>query len=137
MTDSWIPATTRLLDDVAANGVSGTGTYRQRADAAAAAIRMSDADPLGPTMPVVIPKPIHLVGPEGLRPQLAVDGEIAFDYVNWRGERASRRATGPYSIRFGTSEYHRDPQFLLTAIDLDRGQPREYALRDMVPTNLK
>lgn len=136
MIDTWIPCTARMLRDVAAHGVSGTGTYRTRDDAAAAAIRMALADPEGATFPVLIPKPIHLAGPEGLRVQLAIDGEIAFDYVNWRGERARRRASGPYSIRYGTSEYHPEPQFLLSATDLERGQPREYALRDMVPVNL-
>lgn len=136
MIDTWIPGTVRMLRDLAAHGVSGTGTYRSREDAAAAAIGMALADPEGPTFPILIPKPIHRTGPEGLRVQLAVDGEIAFDYVNWRGERARRRASGPYSIRYGVSEYHAEPQFLLSATDLERGQPREYALRDMVPVNL-
>jgi hypothetical protein len=136
MIDAWIPCTGRMLHGLATRGVSGTGTYRSRDDAAAAAVRMAQADPEGPTFPVLVPKPIHRTGPEGLRVQLAVDGEIAFDYVNWRGERAVRRASGPYSIRYGTSEYHAEPQFLLSATDLERGQPREYALRDMVPVNL-
>lgn len=136
MIDTWIPGTVRMLRDLAAHGVSGTGTYRSREDAAAAAIGMALADPEGPTFPILIPKPIHRTGPEGLRVQLAVDGEIAFDYVNWRGERARRRASGPYSIRYGVSKYHAEPQFLLSATDLERGQPREYALRDMVPVNL-
>jgi hypothetical protein len=133
MTDCWIPATARLLVELARDGVSGTGTFSERSAAAAAARAMAARDPAGPTMPVVVPKPIHRTGPEGLRPELAVEGEIAFDYVNWRGERARRRARGPYSIRYGATEYHPEPQYLLSAVDLDRGLPREYALADMVP----
>lgn len=136
MIDTWIPATGRMLERLTREGVSGTGTYRDRDEAAAAAIRMALADPEGPTMPVLIPKPIHRTGAEGLRLHLAIDGDIEFDYVNWRGERGVRRASGPYSIRYGTSQYHTEPQFLLSAVDLERGQTREYALRDMVPTDL-
>ena len=136
MIDTWIPLTARMLPEIVERGVSGTGTYTDRAYAARAAVAMALSDPEGPTMPLLIGKPIHVVGPEGLRPQLAIDGDIMFDYVNWRGERGQRRATGPYAIRYGTSEFHEKPQFLLSAVDLDRGQTREYALSDMVPKNL-
>ena len=111
-------------------------TYRFRELARAAAILMSQTEDEGPSLPVIVAMPFDVADPTTMCPELAVDGELAFEYVNWRGERASRRAVGPYSIRYGTSEYHQEPQFLLTAIDLDRGQPREYALRDIVPTNL-
>jgi len=73
------------------------------------------------------------VAMKDMRPEIAAEGTIAFDYVNWRGERAMRTATGPYALRFGTSQHHLEPQYLLSAIDLDRGQPREYALADMIP----
>lgn len=70
---------------------------------------------------------------EDMRPEIAADGTMTFDYVNWRGERAMRTATGPYGLRFGTSRHHPQEQYLLSAIDLDRGQQREYALSDMIP----
>lgn len=136
MTDAWIPATVRMLHSLDPHGMPGTDACRSREDAAAAAVGMALADPEGPTFPILVHKPVHRAGIEALRIELAVDGDIAFDYVNWRGERALRRASGPYSIRYGSSRYHPEPQFLLSATDLERGQPREYALRDMLPVNL-
>lgn len=56
--------------------------------------------------------------------------QIEFTYKNWRGETGRRRAE-PRSIRFGTSPYHTEPQWLMSAIDLDKGQLREFAMRDM------
>lgn len=56
------------------------------------------------------------------------------DYVNYKGERSHRRIS-PRSIRFGTSHYHPEPQWLMAAADLDKGALREFAMKDM--TNVK
>jgi hypothetical protein len=54
-------------------------------------------------------------------------------YTNWRGETAIRNLR-PLSIRFGSSQWHPEPQWLVRAEDVDRGfEVHEYALRDMVP----
>lgn len=58
---------------------------------------------------------------------------IEFDYVNWRGEHARRRAS-PISLRHGATEWHPEPQLLLLAADAERGAHREFAVRDMAPT---
>lgn len=55
---------------------------------------------------------------------------IRFRYVNWRGEVSQRRAL-PISTRFGVSEWHLDPQWLMLATDLDKNEDREFAMRDM------
>lgn len=55
---------------------------------------------------------------------------VSFDYVNYRGEK-SRRNVSPISLRFGVSEYHPEPQFLLFAFDRSKEEFREFALRDM------
>lgn len=54
---------------------------------------------------------------------------IRFRYTNWRGETGMRHVT-PISLRFGTSEYHSEPQWLLRAFDHDRQAEREFALTD-------
>lgn len=55
---------------------------------------------------------------------------LQFDYINHRGEAGARRVV-PIAIRFGVSDWHTDPQWLMEALDLDKGAPREFAMRDM------
>lgn len=52
---------------------------------------------------------------------------ISIDYTNWRGERSLREIV-PQSIRFGTSEWHTTPQWLLLAFDIEKRVGREFAL---------
>lgn len=56
-------------------------------------------------------------------------------YTNYRGETGTRRIS-PRSLRFGASEFHPEPQWLLTALDLERDVEREFALKDMKPKPL-
>lgn len=60
------------------------------------------------------------------------DQRVAFEYVNWRGERAQREAEA-VSIRYGSTEWHPEAQWLLLGRDARSGQDREFALGDMVP----
>lgn len=55
---------------------------------------------------------------------------VSFDYTNYRGEK-SRRNVSPISLRFGVSDYHEEPQFLLWAFDRDKNEFREFAVKDM------
>lgn len=57
---------------------------------------------------------------------------FVFDYRNHRGERAIRRAIF-HGIRFGSTEWHPEPQWLLAGIDIEKGARREFALRDVSP----
>lgn len=52
-------------------------------------------------------------------------------YTNWRGETSLRRVV-PKTLRFGTSEWHPDPQYLLDVYDVDKKVRREFALKDCV-----
>lgn len=54
---------------------------------------------------------------------------LRFLYVNWKGEARLRRAT-PVSLRIGTTEWHPAPGALLLAYDHDKGDFREFALKD-------
>jgi hypothetical protein len=56
--------------------------------------------------------------------------KITFTYTNWRGETSTRTAT-PYRMRFGTSEWHKEPQALMLAYDYEKKAEREFAIRDM------
>jgi len=54
---------------------------------------------------------------------------VTIDYTNWRGERRTRNVL-PISIKFGSNEWHRDPQWLMLAADLEtpRADPKWFAL---------
>lgn len=56
--------------------------------------------------------------------------KLSFLYVNYRGE-SSIRNVNPRGVRFGTSEWHKEPQWLMEAWDLDRREKREFAMKDM------
>lgn len=55
---------------------------------------------------------------------------IEFDYVNWRGERSHRRVEVD-GFYFGSTEYHKEDQWLLKAYDIDRQEDRIFAMKDM------
>jgi predicted DNA-binding transcriptional regulator YafY len=55
---------------------------------------------------------------------------VEIDYTNYQGMRSLRRVI-PYEIRFGTNDWHLEPQWLLVGLDVDKGQFREFALKDM------
>lgn len=55
-----------------------------------------------------------------------------FDYTNYKGQWDADRCAEPVAIRFGTSDFHGAPQWLLQGKDQQRdGAAREYAMRDM------
>lgn len=56
---------------------------------------------------------------------------VIIRYTNYRGETADRRIV-PIRIRFGSTEWHPEPQWLLEAFDLDRGANRAFAMRDVL-----
>lgn len=55
---------------------------------------------------------------------------IVFWYRNYKGDEGYRRVE-PISIRFGTSEWHKEPQWLMLADDTENNKRREFAMRDM------
>ena len=52
-------------------------------------------------------------------------------YLNHRGER-STRTIKPRVLRFGTSDYHPDEQWLLEAFDYGKDAERTFAMRDIL-----
>lgn len=55
---------------------------------------------------------------------------VSFGYTNYRGEHSLRRAT-PIRFEFGSTEHHQEPQWLMHAIDHDKGAIRAFALKDI------
>lgn len=51
-------------------------------------------------------------------------------YKNWRGETAKRHIL-PIRIWFGHTEWHKEDQWMLTAIDIDKKVERDFALKDV------
>jgi predicted DNA-binding transcriptional regulator YafY len=56
---------------------------------------------------------------------------VIIRYTNYRGETSDRRII-PIGIRFGSSEWHAEEQWLLDAFDLDRRADRSFALKDVL-----
>lgn len=56
--------------------------------------------------------------------------ELRILYTNWRGETAWRRIV-PRGLRFASTEWHPEPQWLLDAWDVEKGAERSFALRDV------
>lgn len=56
--------------------------------------------------------------------------EVVIDYTNWRGERAGRRIL-PLDLVFQATEWHPKEQWLLRAIDVEKGDERLFAVADI------
>lgn len=56
---------------------------------------------------------------------------VRFRYKNYKGEVADRLAV-PVSVFFGTTPYHVTPQWFLAALDLEKGERRDFALADVL-----
>lgn len=57
---------------------------------------------------------------------------IRFEYRNWQGVVATRRAR-VISLVYGVTEWHPEPQWLLEAVDLEKDLVRLFALQHMKP----
>lgn len=55
---------------------------------------------------------------------------LEFGYTNWRGEFAIRRAI-PMAPHFGATEWHPEPQWLLTMWDVEKDAERDFAINDI------
>lgn len=53
--------------------------------------------------------------------------EVIIDYTNWRGVRALRRIR-PLRVVFENNEWHPETQWLLEAVDIEKGEVRTFAM---------
>lgn len=56
---------------------------------------------------------------------------ITFVYRNWKGEIRERRVI-PINIEFTSAHHHLPAQWIMYAIDVDKGARCSFAFRDMV-----
>jgi predicted DNA-binding transcriptional regulator YafY len=62
--------------------------------------------------------------------------EVSILYTNWKGVQAWRRVK-PQKLWFGTTEHHPEHQLLMRALDLDKNETRDFAVRDIEDWNPK
>lgn len=56
--------------------------------------------------------------------------DAIIDYTNYRGKRGKRKIT-PLNIRFGSTFFHPEYQWLLVAYDHDKHAYRTFAMKDI------
>lgn len=57
--------------------------------------------------------------------------EVVIDYTNWRGERAKRVIAPTGQMRFAATVWHPEPQWLMEAMDVEKGEHRLFAMKDI------
>lgn len=62
--------------------------------------------------------------------KIAIGMTIQFDYVNWQGVKATRKAE-VQSFHYGATEYHPEEQWLMSAWDSEKQANRVFAIKDM------
>lgn len=55
---------------------------------------------------------------------------VVINYTNWKGVTALRRII-PKKIFFGSTEWHKEEQWLLEAFDVDKNADRSFAIKDI------
>lgn len=61
---------------------------------------------------------------------MAEEREVRILYTNYRGETTLRTVV-PKSIFFGATEWHKEPQWLLEALDVQKDADRHFAMKDI------
>ena len=61
---------------------------------------------------------------------------IVIGYTNHRGEHAKRRIH-PMNVWYGSTEWHPEPQWFLGALDYDKGEHRDFAIKDIGDANAR
>lgn len=56
--------------------------------------------------------------------------EVVIDYTNWKGERRNRRIR-PHHMMFTRTKYHPERGWILIALDIEKGEMREFACRNI------
>ena len=56
--------------------------------------------------------------------------DVVIDYTNWRGRRRDRRIR-PVRVWFGSTDWHKEDQWLLEAVDAENGLTKLFAMKDI------
>ena len=57
-------------------------------------------------------------------------------YTNWKGETRLREII-PINIEFKSTNWHKEEQWILTAIDVEKNEERGFALKDIKSLDIK
>lgn len=57
--------------------------------------------------------------------------ELSFKYRNYKGKESWRKVIPKY-LRHGSSSWHKEPQWLLKAHDIEKDAEREFAVKDIL-----
>ena len=61
---------------------------------------------------------------------LNTEKSVSILYTNWRGETGERLIV-PENLFFGSTEWHKEPQWLLHAYDVEKQAYRDFAIKDI------
>jgi predicted DNA-binding transcriptional regulator YafY len=56
---------------------------------------------------------------------------LSFEYTNWEGEEAVRKVV-PIKIWYGKTEFHPKEQWFLKAMDIEKNEERDFAVKDII-----
>jgi hypothetical protein len=56
---------------------------------------------------------------------------LLFEYINWEGKKAFRKVL-PITVWYGKTKWHPKNQWFLKAVDLEKEEEREFALKDII-----
>ena len=60
--------------------------------------------------------------------------EVNIIYTNWKGE-TRKRTILPIRIEFKSTIWHPEEQWILVALDLEKGEERSFAIKDIKKWN--
>lgn len=60
-----------------------------------------------------------------------LNNPLRFYYKNWKGKCGYRNVLDP-KLWFGKTPYHKKPQWLMRAYDIDKGDVRDFAVNDII-----
>lgn len=56
--------------------------------------------------------------------------EVEILYTNWKGETRLRKII-PVDIEFKSTDWHKDEQWILNALDVEKNEMRGFAIKDI------
>lgn len=62
--------------------------------------------------------------------EIPMEQKVTIVYTNWKGATVIRNIL-PIRIYFGSNEWHKENQWLLQALDLDKTASRTFAIKDI------
>jgi predicted DNA-binding transcriptional regulator YafY len=60
-----------------------------------------------------------------------LNNPMEIKYINWKN-RTSNRLIIPIKIWYGISDFHKGAQWFLRALDLDKNENRDFAIKDIL-----